>query len=211
MGKINFTNNIENEKPILDELVGVVETYTDGSQYEMIDVKNYVDNLKAAGGITFTHGVQMKEVRKKKIKIGMPLYSKALQFGRLKHEGQLDDTGGDYFTNHCLQVASILEEVCPEDENLVCAGILHDTLEDTQTTLEELKTEFNIDIASLVHEVTHDGQKDHIGYYFPRLSSKRGIILKFADRLSNLSRMSCWDAAKQEYYLKKSKFWKSNI
>ena len=47
------------------------------------------------------------------------------------------------------------------------------------------------------------------GYWSPRLKTKRGIILKFADRLSNLSRIESWDKKRQEHYLKKSKFWKS--
>jgi len=139
------------------------------------------------------------------------LIEKAILFGKTKHAGQLDDSGKDYFQTHCMQVYTLLCTVAPDDINLLCASILHDTLEDTQTTLEELQTDFNMDIASLVNEVTHDGQKDSKGLYFPRLHSKRGIILKFADRLSNLSRMDPWNVARQEQYLKKSKFWKSEV
>jgi (p)ppGpp synthase/HD superfamily hydrolase len=139
------------------------------------------------------------------------ILEKAIQFAEVKHKGQLDDTGKDYFENHCLQVLGILAILVPEDVNLLCAAVLHDTLEDTKTTLEELCTEFGIDISSLVQEVSHNGSKDSNGYYFPNLHSKRGIILKFADRLSNLTRMQAWDIARQEQYLRKSKFWKSEI
>jgi (p)ppGpp synthase/HD superfamily hydrolase len=135
---------------------------------------------------------------------------KAILFGTKKHKGQLDDNGKDYFLSHCNQVAEILK-LCTDDENIIAAGYLHDTLEDTSTCYDELKLEFNKDIADLVLEVTKAGEKDSKGYYFPNLKTKRGIILKFADRLSNISRMDVWDEKKQQYYLRKSKFWKSEI
>ena len=137
------------------------------------------------------------------------IIQKAITFAREKHEGQKDDNGKDYFHNHCLEVYVILNAI-EVDENLLCAGLLHDTIEDTDTTYEELVKEFNKDIADLVMEVTHEGKKDNIGFYFPRLKTERGIILKFADKISNLSRMECWDIARREHYLRKSKFWKSN-
>ena len=95
------------------------------------------------------------------------------------------------------------------DENIICAELLHDTIEDTDTTYEELVEEFNKTVADLVMEVTHEGSKDDFGYYFPRLKSKDAILIKFADRLSNLSRMEEWDDTRQKQYLKRSKFWKS--
>ena len=61
-------------------------------------------------------------------------------------------------------------------------------------------------------EVTQEEvEKDQKGYYFPRLKSKEAILIKFADRLSNLSRMSSWNMKRQEQYLRKSKFWNSEI
>ena len=95
-----------------------------------------------------------------------------------------------------------------KDENILCAGLLHDTLEDTKTTYNELVETFGNDIADLVMEVTHEGTK-HKGYCFPRLKTQRGIILKFADRLSNISRMDCWSEERKKQYLNKSKFWKN--
>ena len=68
---------------------------------------------------------------------------------------------------------------------------------------EALKT-----IADLVMEVTHEGSKDKYGYYFPRLKTTRGIILKFADRLSNLTRMGAWDDDRIDQYIRRSKFWR---
>jgi GTP pyrophosphokinase len=136
------------------------------------------------------------------------MISEALLFASNKHEGQKDDSGHDYFQAHCMQVYHILSLVTG-DKNILCAGLLHDTLEDTKTTYEELERKFGKDIADLVNEVTHEGKKDSVGYTFPRLKTKRGILLKFADRLSNLSRMDCWDEKRRQQYLEKSKFWKS--
>ena len=132
-----------------------------------------------------------------------------IRFASEKHKDQKDDIGKPYFDTHILQVVSILEKVT-QDPYILAAGFLHDTIEDTNTTYDELVENFGKRVADLVMEVTHDGKKDEIGYYFPRLKSKDAILIKFADRLSNLSRMEAWDIARQEHYLKKSKFWKSN-
>lgn len=132
---------------------------------------------------------------------------KAYAFAERKHEGQLDDEGKASFL-HPYQTFCILKKVTM-DNNLLAAALLHDTLEDTETSYDELVKEFGQDIADLVAEVTHDGQKDDHGYYFPRLKTQRGIMLKFADRLSNLSRMESWDEKRKDQYLKRSKFWKS--
>ena len=142
------------------------------------------------------------------------LIDKAIKFGTDKHEGQLDDAGQSYFAAHLLNVFNILSNVTI-DENLLCAGLLHDTIEDAGVTYEELVKEFNKDIADLVMEVTHielfDKKGNKLGTSFPRLKTKRGIMLKFADRLSNLSRIDCWAKTRQDHYLRKSRFWYANL
>lgn len=131
---------------------------------------------------------------------------KALDFAEYKHRGQLDDCGKSYFEVHICQVADILSRITMDDD-IICAGLLHDTLEDTETTFKELQKEFGLRVADLVYQVTHDGTNDNYGYYFPRLEMKDAILIKFADRLSNLSRMEAWAIPRQEQYLSKSKFW----
>jgi len=138
----------------------------------------------------------------------MNIVKKAIKFARNKHGDVKDDCGKNYFEAHVLPVYKILRVVAKDDKNLLCAAILHDTIEDTNTGWCELSTEFGDDVANLVFEVTHEGEKD-TGYYFPRLQSRRAILLKFADRLSNLSRMESWSTKRQEQYLRKSKFWKT--
>lgn len=140
----------------------------------------------------------------------MEIIAKAILFAQKKHGNTLDDDGRVFFWAHPNQVARILSQVT-DDENLIAAGYLHDTIEDTDTTYEELVKEFNQDVADLVMEVTQEGQKDSKGYYFPRLKTQRGIMLKFADRLSNLSRLKSWSEQRKEHYLKRSKFWRSEV
>jgi len=136
------------------------------------------------------------------------MVKKAMDFAIIAHHGQLDDEGRDYFMAHVGPVFKALE-VFTKDEDILCAGLLHDTVEDCGVTYETLVKEFSVRVARLVMEVTHDGVKSK-GYYFPRLQTKEGILIKFADRMSNLSRMDAWDQERQEQYLRKSKFWKSS-
>ncbi len=133
------------------------------------------------------------------------LEEKALEFASIKHEGQMDDQGRPYFFAHIIQVYSLLKDVT-DDVEVLCAGILHDTIEDTGTTYDELVREFNKEIADLVTELTFQGDED-VGRYFPLLHSHKAIVVKYADRLSNLVRMVDWPGDWQEGYLKNSVFW----
>ena len=133
------------------------------------------------------------------------LEDKALEFAAEKHKGQLDDQGRPYFFAHIVQVHGLLNEVT-DDEETLCAGLLHDILEDTDTTYEELIREFNKEIADLVLELTYEGDNDS-GRFFPRLSTRKAVVVKFADRLSNLARMVDWPGDWQQDYMNASKFW----
>ena len=137
------------------------------------------------------------------------IIKKARKFAKRKHKGQKDDEGEDYFKAHLQHTVDILKHVT-KSTSIIVAGYLHDTLEDTDTTYAELQEEFSDNVARIVYEVTHEGEKD-TGYSFPRLKSKDAILVKFADRLSNLSRMYAWTPERQEQYLEKSKFWASQL
>lgn len=132
------------------------------------------------------------------------LIKKAAEFSKIKHADQSDDDGNPYW-NHVAKVAEILQLVT-ENEEIIAAAYLHDTLEDTKTTREELTEIFGKRVADLVFEVTHKRNSEG-EWYFPDLKTKDAILIKFADRLHNLSRMGPWDDAKKKKYLEKSKFW----
>lgn len=136
------------------------------------------------------------------------IIEKAAEFAVRKHKGQKRDGGIEDYIVHPMQVALILSLIT-KDPNVVAAAYLHDTIEDTDTTYEELAKGFGKDIADLVNEVTHEGAKDEFGFYFPRLKTKRGIMIKLADRLSNISGMESWPVSRQLHYLRKTKFWNS--
>lgn len=136
------------------------------------------------------------------------LIDRAYMFAKQKHEGHLDDDGMPYFEIHLLPVANILRQVT-KDEVVIATGFLHDTLEDTDTTVREILDVFGKDVANLVLEVTHEGFGDTNEHLFPRLRSRRAIMVKFADRLSNISRMKSWSADRKEHYLKGSMFWEN--
>lgn len=135
------------------------------------------------------------------------LINNAITFAQRKHEGQKDDSGDDYFHAH---VFPVMEAVCSitGDSEMIAAAVLHDTIEDTDTTYPELVREFGKAVANLVMEVTHEGKKDEYGYYFPRLKTARGITIKLCDRASNICRMEPWSPERRQHYINKTKFWK---
>ena len=135
------------------------------------------------------------------------LEDKALDYASKKHRGQLDDRGRPYFFAYVIQVYNVLQDVT-DDEATICAGLLHDVIEDTDTTYVELVHEFTKEIADLVVEVTHEGT-DYRDHYFPRLKSRKAILIQFADRLSNMSRMRYWPGDVQQRFLEDSVFWRT--
>lgn len=133
---------------------------------------------------------------------------KTLEFAIMKHKGQL--YSGKDFIYHPLQVYGIVNLLKPQSETLQAAALLHDTIEDTDTTWDEIKAEFGEEVANLVLEVTKVKPSSTEAAYFPHLNTREGILLKFCDRAANLSNLSDWDSKKIAWYLKSSKFWKSS-
>ena len=80
------------------------------------------------------------------------LVRRAYKFAEKAHEGQKRASGEPYIT-HCVAVASILSELRVPPP-VVVAGLLHDTVEDTPTTLTTLRNEFGEEVAKLVDGVT---------------------------------------------------------
>ena len=142
-----------------------------------------------------------------KMKANKSMILKAYKFAKDFHEGQKDDCGKDYSHTHVMNVGFICERLTTDIE-VICAAFLHDTIEDTDCTYEDIVRKFGKRVANLVMELTHEGQKDEYGHYFPRLKSKEAIMIKLIDRASNVSRMDSWTKQRQEHYLKKTKFWK---
>ena len=114
------------------------------------------------------------------------MIEKAKEFARQKFE-----TAG--LKNHYLEVCEILQnEFGVEDENILTAAILHDTLEDTETTYEEIETEFSKEVADYVKEVSHPknyNQEQKEEYYRNLKDISAGAkMIKLADFTSHLRR-----------------------
>ena len=131
----------------------------------------------------------------------------AYDFALHYHEGQKRSSGKPYF-EHCLAVGQILAS-WGMDQNTVIGGLLHDTIEDTEVTFQDIENKFGKDIAELVEGVTKLGgikfsskQAKQAGNFMKLLLSVakdlRVIIIKFADRLHNMRTMSFLSEEKQK-------------
>ncbi|MBQ1959886.1 MAG: bifunctional (p)ppGpp synthetase/guanosine-3',5'-bis(diphosphate) 3'-pyrophosphohydrolase [Firmicutes bacterium] len=131
-------------------------------------------------------------------KYNTELIGKAFDIGVRLHDGQLRKSGEPYFI-HPINVAIILAEIGMDDETIV-GGLLHDVVEDTEYTREQLVEDFNEDIALLVDGVTKLGsikfeskeeiQAENFRKMFLAMSQDiRVLIIKLADRLHNMRTM----------------------
>lgn len=123
-----------------------------------------------------------------------PLTKKAIAFAIKKHEGQFREASGLPYIVHPIEVYTIVRKY-KESVNidvLCAAAILHDTIEDTDTTYEELVAEFGKEVADLVLEVTSDeaekallGKEAYLDKKITTISSY-GLVIKLADMLANV-------------------------
>lgn len=139
--------------------------------------------------------------------VNIPLIRKAYEFSDKAHQGQKRHSG-EPFVEHCLEVAFILAEQ-HMDSATIAAGLVHDVVEDTEVSLEQLRTEFGDEIAELVDGVTKIGavqyssrEEQQVEYFRKMLLSMakdiRVILIKLADRLHNMRTLEHVPADKQK-------------
>jgi len=132
---------------------------------------------------------------------------KSYEFANELHKGQYRQSGEPYIT-HPLNVAYILAEM-HADRDTVCAGLLHDTLEDTNTTKEDIADIFNKNIANLVDGVTKISKLNFSSKEEENIANTRKIItsitsdvriiiIKLADRLHNMRTLEYKSEFKQK-------------
>jgi (p)ppGpp synthase/HD superfamily hydrolase len=119
--------------------------------------------------------------------------ARALDFAARKHAGQRrKGLQAEPYVNHLAEVALLLAEASRgTDPELVMAGLLHDTVEDTRTTLAEIEAAFGAEVASLVAEVTDDTtlpreERRRRQVESAPTKSVRARMIKLADKTANL-------------------------
>lgn len=133
----------------------------------------------------------------------------AYDFSATAHEGQKRQTGEPYFIHPCA-VVNILVDLGFDDVSTLVAAFLHDVLEDTPVTADELEQKFGKEVLELVEGVTkldkikfvsaEDEQAENLRkMFFAMAKDYRVIIIKLADRLHNMRTL---DALKPEKQIK---------
>jgi (p)ppGpp synthase/HD superfamily hydrolase len=124
---------------------------------------------------------------------GLPLVCEAAEFAARRHTGQArKGRGNEPYVNHLAEVANLLAAATEgKDAELVAAGWLHDTIEDTETTREELLQDFGRRVADLVAEVTDDmsfskEQRRQRQIVEAPHKSPGAKLIKIADKISNI-------------------------
>lgn len=149
------------------------------------------------------------------------LLKRAYEAAKLAHEGQFRKSGEPYVI-HPMQVAGILVGL-KMDPKTVVAGFLHDVIEDTDVTAEELTEQFGEEVVSLVEGVTKLGliklrssdafstnsikasqAESHRKMFIAMASDFRVIIIKFADRLHNIRTLGHLKPEKQKKIAKET-------
>ncbi len=149
----------------------------------------------------------LSKIKKYAPYVNLDQIAKAYEFGDKAHTGQLRKDGTPFF-NHPASVSLILAEL-EMDEETIIAALLHDTVEDTDVTLQEVKKLFGEEVATLVDGVTklavinyetkQEQQVENLRKMFLAMSGDiRVILIKLADRLHNIRTLGAMTPEKQK-------------
>ena len=138
----------------------------------------------------------LTELKKRKRRVDIKLVQKAYEYASKNHEGQFRKSGEPYII-HPVNVAYTLATI-DLDEETICAALLHDVVEDTEVTHQNIIKEFGEQIANLVEGVTKLTQfqqnitvkeqqvEDYRKMFLAMGKDIRVILIKLADRLHNM-------------------------
>ena len=144
--------------------------------------------------------------------LDLVLVTRVVDFAALKHRGQRrKGAAAEPYFNHLAEVAFLVAQATKGRDPLVVLGaLLHDTIEDTLTTEDELEAEFGAEVARLVAEVTDDkrlpkAERKRLQIETAPHKSDRAKLIKIADKTSNLRGIANsppvdWDLARQREY-----------
>ena len=114
-----------------------------------------------------------------------PLIQKAMHIAYQAHHGQFDKSGAPYIF-HPIHLAETMD-----DEYSCCVALLHDTVEDTDVTLEDLKQVFPSEITDAVALLTHDDSVDYFDYVRAIKHNPIARKVKLADLAHNSDQSRC--------------------
>jgi len=141
------------------------------------------------------------------------MFFRALSFAAQRHRADTrKDSSRTPYVNHVIEVAACLAcEGDVTDERLLTAALLHDTVEDTPTTLEELETAFGLEVADLVREMTDDkslpkSRRKVLQIEHAPSASPGAKQIKIADKICNVRDVAAnpaegWSSERRSDYL----------
>ncbi len=145
--------------------------------------------------------------------MNISLVLKAVEFAAQKHRDQRrKDIQSSPYINHPISVALLIAQVGNiEDPEILAAALLHDTLEDTDTSVSELLEEFSEAVANYVQEVSDDkflpkDERKQIQIDHAANLSRGATIVKLGDKISNVTDVTYsppkgWDTKRRTEYL----------
>ena len=120
------------------------------------------------------------------------LTNKALRIAYAAHHGQRDKCGSPYIF-HPIHLAEQME-----DEISCCAALLHDTVEDTDITLEQLAREFPQEVIAVLRLLTHEEGTNYFDYVRAIKANPIAVKVKLADLAHNSDQTRCVDSGLSE-------------
>jgi len=148
---------------------------------------------------------------------GLPLIVRALEFAAHKHRDQRrKDAQASPYINHPIALANVLvHEGAVDDPVVLSAALLHDTVEDTETTPTELREAFGEKIAGIVLEVTDDknllkAERKRLQIEHAAHISREAKLVKLADKICNVRDVADhppakWDLTRRREYFEWAK------
>lgn len=124
------------------------------------------------------------------------MVAKAVLFAKQRHDGQFRKFNGEPYCNHPQRVARTIFDVkidIHKVDELIVAALLHDIVEDTNTTIEEIEQEFGSIVANIVAELTSDmsgiRRMGKTAYLIDKMLNMTSwsLVVKLSDRLDNVS------------------------
>lgn len=183
---IVIVNNNNNNKQFYQIIPEIIPDEFVAREKESIRSKSFQDKIKQKFAIFNLNAAKSKD----------QLIEKVKTYACEQHAGQMRK-GVEHSSQyqHCLNVAKILEENGFDNET-IAAGLLHDTLEDTSTTVKQLKNRFGSRIADMVENLSEKGSKtswsESRDFYVSNIkkSNPKVKAISAADKINNMESMT---------------------